>query len=237
MILVFDLGGPLIAYTLLRSAGMSAISALVISGVFPALGIAVTAVTDRRLDVIGVVVLAGIVFGTVLGLVSHNARLYLAEGSLPSAVFALACLCSVRMRRPLIYSFAVEVLGPDTSTGRDIIRSWRYPGFRRAFRIITAAWGVAYLIEATARIVIAETTSTGIALLASKLMPYAFATALSAWTFGYGEHERRKAERHADRTAELKAERHAERQAAADGHDDAPHALNSCGAPHADRHQ
>ena len=35
MILVFDLGGPLLAYGLLRSAGMSAVAALVISGVLP----------------------------------------------------------------------------------------------------------------------------------------------------------------------------------------------------------
>ena len=34
MILVFDLGGPLLAYALLRSAGMSAVTALVISGGF-----------------------------------------------------------------------------------------------------------------------------------------------------------------------------------------------------------
>jgi hypothetical protein len=38
MVLVFDLGGPLLAYSLLRSAGMSAVVALVISGVLPALG-------------------------------------------------------------------------------------------------------------------------------------------------------------------------------------------------------
>ena len=38
MVLVFDLGGPLLAYSLLRSAGMSAVAALVISGVLPALG-------------------------------------------------------------------------------------------------------------------------------------------------------------------------------------------------------
>ena len=38
MIAVFDLGGPLITYALLRSAGMSTVVALVISGIFPALG-------------------------------------------------------------------------------------------------------------------------------------------------------------------------------------------------------
>jgi hypothetical protein len=68
MILVFDLGGPLLAYALLRSAGTSAVTALVISGVLPALGIGLGALLDRRLDVIGVIVLAGLVVGTIFGL-------------------------------------------------------------------------------------------------------------------------------------------------------------------------
>jgi len=194
MILVFDLGGPLLAYSLLRSAGMSAVAALVISGVLPALGIVIGALADRRLDVIGVVVLAGLLVGTLLGLTSHNARLYLLEGSVPSAVFALGCLFSLRLRRPLIFRLAVEILGPDTRKGRDVTAAWRYPGFRRAFRMLTVAWGAGYLAEAAIRVAVVITTSTGIALVCSKLIPYVFAVALSAWTLVYGEHEKRKAE-------------------------------------------
>ena len=194
MILVFDLGGPLLAYTLLRSGGMSTVAALIISGIFPALGIAIGALVDRRLDIIGVVVLAGLVVGTVAGLVSNNARLYLVEGAVPSLVFALACLVSLRSAKPLIYRFAVELLGPDTPKGRDVIGAWQYPGFRRAFQVITAAWGAAYLVEVAARLAVVETTSTGIALLFSRLIPYIFAFALSLWTLVYGEHEKKKAE-------------------------------------------
>jgi len=194
MILVFDLAGPLLAFSLLRSGGMSTVPALIISGVFPALGIAVGALVDRRLDIIGVVVLAGLAVGTVLGLISNNARLYLLEGAVPSLVFALACLGSLRAAKPLIYRFAVELIGPDTPKGRDVTGAWRYPGFRRAFQVITAAWGVAYLIEVAARLVVVEITSTGIALLFSKLVPYACAVILSVWTLGYGEHEKKKAE-------------------------------------------
>ena len=198
MILVFDLGGPLLAYTLLRSGGMGTVAALIISGIFPILGIAIGALVDRRLDIIGVVVLAGLVVGTVLGLISNNARLYLVEGAVPSLVFALACLGSLRGSKPLIYRFAVELLGPDTPKGRDVIGAWQYSGFRRAFQVITAAWGVAYLIEVAARLVVVEITSTGIALLFSKLVPYAFALGLSVWTLVYGEHEKKKAERLAE---------------------------------------
>jgi hypothetical protein len=195
MILVFDLGGPLLVYSLLRSDGLSAVAALILSGIPPALGIVIGAVVDRRLDIIGVVVLAGLLVGTVAGLVSNNARLYLVEGAVPSLVFALACLFSLRSAKPLIYRFAVELLGRDTPKGREVVGAWQYPGFRRAFRVITAAWGIAYLMEVGVRLVVIESTSTGIALLFSKLIPYVCAFALSLWTLGYGEHEKKKAER------------------------------------------
>jgi hypothetical protein len=195
MMLVFDLGGPLLTFSLLRSNGMSTVPALILSGIFPALGIVISALVDRRLDIIGVVVLAGLVVGTVLGLISDNARLYLLEGAVPSLVFAVACLASLRAAKPLIYRFAVELIGPDTPKGREVVGAWRYPGFRRAFQVITAAWGVAYLFEVAARLAVVETASTGIALLFSKVVPYVFAVILSVWTLGYGEHEKKKAER------------------------------------------
>ena len=57
------------------------------------------------------------------------------------------------------------------------------------------AWGVGYLAETAIRVTIVATTSTGIALISSKLIPYVFAIVLSVWTLVYGEHEKKKAER------------------------------------------
>ena len=73
--------------------------------------------------------LAGIAVGTVLGLVSGNARLVLVEGSVPTAVFGLLCLGSLWSHRPLIFRFALEFMGADTPRGRDFDGLWRYPGF------------------------------------------------------------------------------------------------------------
>jgi hypothetical protein len=192
MLVVFDVAGPLATYALLRSViGLSTVLSLVLSGVLPAVGVAITAVQFRRMDIFGVMVLAGIVMGSVLGLTTHNPRLYLAEGSVPSVLFALACLVSLRAREPLIYRIALELVGPDTKRGREMTSAWPSPVFRRAFRIITAAWGIGYLIEAALRMVVAETTSTGIALICSKVAPYVFAAVLAAWTLVYGERRRR----------------------------------------------
>lgn len=194
-IAVFDIAGPLVAYSLLRSHGFSEVTALVLSGVFPAIGVAVTVVRHRRIDAIGALVLLGIAVGTILGLASGNARLVLIEGSIPTGIFGIACLASLWATRPLIYRFAVEFIGPDTPRGREFDSLWQYQGFRHVFRVMTIVWGVAYLAEAAARVIIVENTSAGRALTISKVMPYAVAGALAAWTFGYGRHARRKGER------------------------------------------
>ena len=195
IIAVFDIAGPLVAYSLLRSAGQSAVTALVLSGAFPALGVAAGLIRHRRVDTIGVLVLAGIAVGTVLGLLSGDPRLVLVEGSVPTAVFGLLCLGSLWARRPLIYRFAFEFIGADTPRGRDFESRWDYPGFRHAFRLFTVVWGITYLAEAAARVIIVETTSTATALAVSKVMPYVVSAALVAWMIAYGRHARREGER------------------------------------------
>jgi hypothetical protein len=201
-IVIFDVAAPLAAYNLLRSAGMTAVTALLLSGVFPALGVTLGAIRHRRLDVVGALVLAGILVGTVLGLVSQSAKLLLVEGSVPTAVFGVACLGSLWARRPLIYSFALEFTGPDTAKGREMTSLWQYEGYRRVLRVITAVWGIGLLLEAALRVVIVYNTSTGTALASSKVTPFLWAAILSAWTVAYGAHHKKKGERMAAATGE-----------------------------------
>ncbi|MBV9795611.1 MAG: hypothetical protein JO016_16920 [Actinobacteria bacterium] len=212
MIAVFDIAGPLVTYSMVRSAGLSTVAALLLSGVFPALGVLLGFARHRRLDAVGVLVLAGVAVGTILGLISGNEKLILAEGSVPTAIFGFACLGSLWSRRPLIFRFALEFIGADTPRGRDFAARWQYAGFRRAFRLFTLVWGAAYLAEAAVRVVIIEMTSAGTALAVSKIMPYAVAGLLIAWTSLYGRWARRRGERLAaaaqlstrpSRTAEL----------------------------------
>ena len=195
MIAVFDIAGPLVAYSLLRSAGFSTVTALVLSGVFPAAGVIIGIIQHRRVDALGVLVLAGIAVGAILGLVSHNAKLVLDEGSVPTAVFGLICLGSLATPKPLIYRLALEFIGPDTRQGREFTDLWQYEGFRHVFRVITTIWGAAYLAEAVARVVIVQNTPAGTALAISRVMPYAVAGALCVWTVGYGRYQKRRGER------------------------------------------
>ncbi len=194
-IVIIDVAAPLIAYNLLRSSGMSTVTALVLSGVFPALGVAVGVIRHRRLDVVGALVLAGILAGTVLGLISHNARLVLMEGSVPTVIFGVGCLGSLWTRRPLMFGFALEFIGPDTGKGREMISLWQYEGFRHIFRVITAVWGVGFLLEAALRVAIVYNTPASTALSLSKVMPYIWAGVFMTWTVAYGRYQEKKGKR------------------------------------------
>lgn len=194
-IVVFDIVGPLGLYWWLRSQGLSTVTSLVLSGVLPAVGVVLGIVSKRRIDVVGVVVLLGIAVGTALGLASGSARLVLLEGSVPTAMFGAVCLGSLATSRPLMFRFAVEFLGEDTPRGKEFADLWRYPGFRHAFKVVTTVWGSAYLVEAAARVVIVESTSTGAALAISKVMPFVVAGVLAVWNVAYARQSRRKGER------------------------------------------
>src|SRR3954469_11436720 len=101
--LIFDICGPLLTYRVLHAAGASDVVALISSGVPPALGVAVAAKRHHRLDVIGALVLLGVLIGTSLGLLTHDPKLVLLEGAVPTLLFSLACLVSVLLRRPLMF--------------------------------------------------------------------------------------------------------------------------------------
>src|SRR5260370_14860602 len=182
MIAVFDIAGPLVAYDLLGSAGVGSGTARVLSGVCPAAGVMIGVIQHRQVDALGVLVLAGIAVGAVLGLVSHNARLVLDEGSVPTAVFGLLCLGSLGTPKPLMYRLAVEFIGPATPQGREFTGLWQYEGFRRVFRVITAVWGAGYVAEAAAPVASVQNTSARTALAVSRVLPYTVAAALAART-------------------------------------------------------
>ncbi len=191
MIVIVYVAAPVAAYSLLRSAGMTAVTALLLIGVLPALGVTISAIRNRRLDVVGALVLAGIAVGAV----SHSTRLLLVQGSVTTAVFGVACLGSLWARRPLMFSLALEFTGPGTAKGREMTRLWQYEGYRRVFRTITAVWGAAFLLEAALRVVIVYNASTGMAVASSAVTPFLWVAILSGWTVAYGAHRKKKGER------------------------------------------
>jgi hypothetical protein len=183
-----------VLYYWLRSTGMSAVGALILSGILPAFGIAIRVVRHRRLDAIGILVLTGILAGTTLGLATGSAHLVLLDGLVPTAVFGGVCLGSLWSKRPMMYRLALETMGADSPKGRDFADKWQYAGFRHALRVATVVWGLAFIAEAAVQAVIIETTSTGTAKATSNVLPLVVVAVVIAWNTSYARRGQRQGE-------------------------------------------
>jgi intracellular septation protein A len=190
--LIFDISGPLVTYRILHAAGASDVVALIASGVPPALGVGIAAKRHRRLDVIGALVLLGVVIGTSLGLLTDDARLVLLEGAVPTLLFSLVCLLSVLLRRPLMFVLLRAVAGTRGITAAELRELGRDSAVRNDFRVITLVWGVGFLVESLLKATVVLSSSTGLALTVSKVVAYPVAGVLLLWTGWYLRRARRR---------------------------------------------
>jgi hypothetical protein len=190
--LIFDISGPLLTYRILHAAGTSDVVALIASGVPPALGVTIAAKRHRRLDVIGALVLLGVVIGTSLGLLTDDPKLVLLEGAVPTLLFSLVCLLSVLLRRPLMFVLLRAVAGTRGITAAELRELGRDSAVRNDFRVITLVWGVGFLVESLLKATVVLSSSTGLALTVSKVVAYPVAGILCLWTGWYLRRARRR---------------------------------------------
>jgi hypothetical protein len=193
-IALLDIAGPLVVYRVYRAAGGSEVWSLVISGLPPGLGVLFDLLRWRTLEVVGAVVLGGIALSIVLAFISNNPTVVLLEGAALTAAFGVACLASLRRRRPLIFYFAQAFYGGRHSTdGAELDAEFdRYVAARSFWRTVTIVWGVTYLIEAAVRAVVVQYLSTGAALTFNRVVPWLLSGLLFGWTFWWGNRLRRE---------------------------------------------
>jgi hypothetical protein len=190
--LIFDISGPLLTYRILHAAGASDVLALIASGVPPAVGVAIAAKRHARLDVIGALVLLGVVIGTLLGVLTREPKLILLEGAVPTLLFSLACLVSVLLRRPLMFVLLRALAGTRGITASELRALGRNSATRDDFRVITLVWGFGFLVESLLKAAVVLNSSTGLALTVSKVVAYPVAAILVLWTAWYLRRARRR---------------------------------------------
>jgi uncharacterized membrane protein len=191
--LFFDLLGPLLAYKVAREQGIGTVGALLISSLFPLIGLALNARDGHKLDLFGLTVLIGTGAGGILSLIVDSPRPTLIFTSvLPTLTFAIGCLMSLR-RTPMLFELSLAAIGgPGSQKGAEFTRKWNeLAGFRRYFRNITMVWGTAYVLEAGVKIAIVMHSSTGRALASVSLLSTGIAIALGIWTAAYGNWQQR----------------------------------------------
>lgn len=192
---------PYLLFQVLSSHGVPTVPALCWTSVFPLASTLGNWLRTRHADGLGVISLVLIAVGIATSLISGSVRFLLVKESLLTGLFGLVCLGSLLAPRPLMFYF-----GRSFATGGDPARVawwnglWQYAGFRHTQRLITAAWGGAYVVEAVVRVILSFLLPPAAMLTVSPLLALAVTFALISWTMAYS---RRAAARGAARLGSL----------------------------------
>jgi intracellular septation protein A len=170
---------PFVVYQVATHLGAGELAALAWGAVFPLVGIVFGLARRRRLDVISAISVTSITVGLAGGLLLHSAQFLLVKDSLVSATIGLAFLGSLVAARPLIFVIA-RAQSPERAAVFDA--RWVEPAFRRALRVMTAAWGGVLLAEAATRVALALVVPPATLLLVSPLLTAAFLGPVVLWT-------------------------------------------------------
>jgi hypothetical protein len=176
---------PLICYELAkRIVSASEFEALIAATLFPVLKSGYDVARRRQASPVAVLVILGIVVSIVALFVGGDPRLLLIRESFVTAGFGVACLLSLPFRRPLMFYFGRYFMtAGDPERRRTFEDRLRYPTVQRLHRVVTAVWGVAYVLEFTVRAILVFTVPAAVVIAVSPLLIGATTMIILVWTF------------------------------------------------------
>lgn len=141
----------------------------------------------RRIDVLSLFVLAGIVLSILAMILGGGSRALLIRESFVSGLFGVAFLLSLALRRPLIFYLARATVARQAEDGiARLEQAWaERPALRRSLRMMTAAWGTGLTMEMLLRFWLVCHLSVERVLVVSPFVSYAIYGALMLWTLWY----------------------------------------------------
>lgn len=158
--LVFEFALPLGSYYVLRAFGADQWLSMVIGGVLVLPWIAWGLLRRGRVEMVAVFTLSVVVLGTLLSMVTGDARTLMIRDSWFTAAVALWVLASVLTRRPFIMAASRGIV--IAKVGEEGWAGWEArwdedPRFRHHLRLVTAVWGAGLLLDAVLRVVLVYT--------------------------------------------------------------------------------
>ncbi|MFT4297389.1 MAG: VC0807 family protein [Micropruina sp.] len=203
--MVFDIGLSIAIFSVAKNLGASDLAAYLYSSIGPLVGMAIEFVRHRRIDIVGVVILAVIALSLAVTLIgSDDPTVLLLKDSALTGGLGVVILASLTplFPRPLMYYLGRKFGTDGTEAGTAWWASlWQYPSFRRSQRVITGVWGAGYLAEAIAKVAWVLALPFDTAYLLNQVVPLAVTVVLMVWTMWYAARTRRAGERRASRSA------------------------------------
>ena len=155
--MICDVVLPVALYYVLRGAGLSELVSILISGAAPALSTAYSIVKHRKVDSIGLFVIAILIVAGLASTISSSPRTALARGGWFTGLIAVWILGTLFASRPFTYR-ALKTLLPGKAGRLENLWDTK-ASFRRVWRGLNVVWGVGLLVDAALRVIMAYTLS------------------------------------------------------------------------------
>ena len=151
---------------------------------------------QARIDFVGAIVLVGFAVGVVSStLLGGNAYVLKVRDAFFTALFGVACIVTIYThdRPALFYVSRYLSAGKDPSKVAAYNRLHELPIGRHTFRVLSVVWGIGLVIEASARMVLAEVLHTSTFIAVSPFITATVIGSLFAFTVIYSEARPRRA--------------------------------------------
>jgi hypothetical protein len=180
---LIDVVAPIGILKTLEWFGVPTIWALAAGCLAPALNNVRLWIQSRRLDPVGLLMMASITSGTVASLVAGNVFYRIVTDALLNGTWGLVFLASLFIKRPLMFFIIRPVVtGEDASRNEIWNGLWRYAGFRSAMRTITAVWAMVFFAQVLIELGLARALTPVTVVTIAPLMGVAATLALIVFT-------------------------------------------------------
>lgn len=186
--LVLNILLPYLIYSLLITR-TSSIAALSAAALVPLCDSLYSLIRTRKPDMFSGFIFLGLILSVIAVLLGGDERFILLRESYVTGIMGLVFLVSLAFARPLIYHFAERFTGRDPHMNE----KWESnPRYRRTFRLLTAVWGVALLLEALVKVVLVYTLSIPTFLLVSPFFAYGIIGLTIWWNISFVKRAKRQ---------------------------------------------
>ena len=191
---------PFVVYYLARKH-TTEFAAIGWSSVPPAINNVVTLIRKRHLDIIGVIVILGLLASLGLLLLGGSPRLLLVRDSLITGVIGLVFLVSLLFPRPLLFHIIRQVTtANDPQEAALWDEEYNQSHFKFGLPRITGVWGVVLVGEAILRTLVALSPRVSVKLFLAvwPVINLGMYAATSLWSFSYGRRVQEQEEQRLD---------------------------------------
>lgn len=136
-----------------------------------------------------------IVLGIATIFITGNARFLLIKESVFTGIFGLIFLGSLLRARPLTFYFGGQFVAHGDPARMAYWESlWQYPQFRHTQRVMTAVWGIGWILDAIIRVVLVFVLSVSAFMVVSQVMFFGVFVGLFMWMMAYARRRKRQAD-------------------------------------------